>query len=180
MSKKLEILLCNSILIKYPYLKQYTRNKTFNIKYESKIIDVLKDNKDVLKIFNSYVEHYNNRKRLKENSDVKENNDSNEENSDVKENNDSNDSNEEIILLKKMNERFKSQRNKVIEKLSLLQDKYDKLEKNYENFKIDYKRVVEERDKEKLKNQKKHKDLNDEYEILKKRNKQYFDKYGHI
>ena len=79
-----------------------------------------------------------------------------------------------------MNERFRSQRDKVIEKLSLLQDKYDKLENNYENFKNDYKRVVEERDKEKLKNQKKHKDITDEYEILKKRNKQYYDKYGNI
>ena len=54
-----------------------------------------------------------------------------------------------------MNERFRSQRDKVIEKLSLLQDKYDKLENNYENFKNDYKRVVEERDKEKIKKSKK-------------------------
>ena len=77
--------------------------------------------------------------------------------------NDSNEVNEELILLKKLNERFKKQRDKVIEKLTLLQDRYEKLENNYENFKNDYNRVVEERDKEKLKNQKKHKDFNDEY-----------------
>ena len=158
MSKKLEIMLCNSILITYPCLKQYTRNKTFNIKHKSNIIDVIKDNEDTLKNLTTYIECYINRKGLKELNDVKESND-------IKE---SNDVKEEIILLKKMNERFRSQRDKVIEKLSLLQDKYDKLENNYENFKNDYKRVVEERDKEKLKNQKKHKDLNDEFEILKK------------
>lgn len=170
MSKKKEKILCNSILITYPDLQKYIHNEIFKIKYKDTIIEVIKNDEDNLKKFNSYIEYYNNRKGLKEPNDVKEYNNINE----------SNDLKEDIILLKKMNERFKSQRNKVIEKLSLLQDKYDKLENNYENFKNDYKRVVEERDKEKLKNQKKHKDLNDEYEILKKRIKLYIDKYGYI
>ena len=162
MSKNLEKILCNSILITHPNLKQYIHNKTFSIKYKDNIIDILKNDEDILKKFHSYIEHYNNRKRLKENNNVKESNDSNDSN-DSNNSNDSNEVNEELILLKKLNERFKKQKDKVIEKLTLLQDRYEKLENNYENFKNDYNRVVEERDKEKLKNQKKHKDFNDEY-----------------
>jgi len=170
MSKNLEKILCNSILITYPDLKQYIHNKTFRIKYKSDIINVIKNDEDTLNKFNSYIEHYNNRKKLKKSDDVKKPDN-------VKK---TDDVNEEIIMLKKMNERFRSQRDKVIEKLSLLQDRYDKLENNYENFKNDYKRVVEERDKEKIKTKKKHKDVIDELEILKQRNKQYYDKYGNI
>ena len=72
--------------------------------------------------------------------------------------------------------------NSLRDKIDSLQNSYDKLEKNHEIFKKDYKKKCEDYNKllNKLEQKNIKKEFFSEYEILKQRNQQYFDKYGNI
>ena len=68
------------------------------------------------------------------------------------------------------------------DKLDSLQNSYNILEKNNKIFKKEYKKKCEDYNKvlNKLDQKNIKKDFFSEYELLKKRNQQYFDKYGSI
>ena len=68
------------------------------------------------------------------------------------------------------------------DKLDSLQNSYNILEKNHEIFKKDYKKKCEDYNKvlNKLEQKNIKKEFFSEYEMIIKRNQQYFDKYGSI
>tara|TARA_B100001093_G_scaffold258578_2_gene247273 strand:+ start:477 stop:788 length:312 start_codon:yes stop_codon:yes gene_type:complete len=90
------------------------------------------------------------------------------------------------FIKKEHHEKTKSNYEKTInslkDRIDGLENSYDKLEKNHEIFKKDYKKKCEDYNKllNKLEQKNIKKEFFSEYEILKQRNQQYFNKYGNI